>query len=134
MSITNEEYVSAAILTESTDFNAIIKRFSDRRMIRLLHAAIGLATESGEFLDQLKKVLFYGRPLDAVNVVEELGDAQWYTAIAVDELNTTIGHIQQININKLAARYGETFSELKALSRDLDAERKILESGSDEKI
>lgn len=127
MNITNEEYVNAAILTESSDFDAIIKRFSDPRIIRLLHSAIGLCTESGEFLDQLKRVLFYGKPLDTVNLIEEIGDQNWYQAIAIDELKTTIGHIQQININKLAARYGETFSELKALSRDLQAEREQIE-------
>jgi NTP pyrophosphatase (non-canonical NTP hydrolase) len=34
------------------------------------------------------------------------------------------------NILKLAERYGEKFSEIKALNRDLDSERKILESPS----
>lgn len=36
--------------------------------------------------------------------------------------------IMQTNVDKLVARYGEKFSEEKAINRNLDSERKILES------
>ena len=82
----NKDYKEAALRTESNDFEAIQKRISSKRNIRLLHAGIGLATESGEFLDALKKAIFYGKELDRVNLQEEIGDLLWYCAIALDEL------------------------------------------------
>lgn len=36
----------------------------------------------------------------------------------------------QVNIDKLAKRYGDKFSEYAALNRDVDAERRVLEAGA----
>ncbi|MCB0357936.1 MAG: nucleoside triphosphate pyrophosphohydrolase family protein, partial [Bdellovibrionales bacterium] len=96
--------------------------------IRLLHGAIGLATEAGEFLDALKKHIYYGRELDRVNLAEELGDIFWYCAIIADELNVPFAKIMETNIEKLKARYGEKFTEEKAENRNLTVEREILEN------
>lgn len=49
----------------------------------LLHCATGLVTESAELVDAIKKHVFYGKPLDVVNIKEELGDLLWYIAIPV---------------------------------------------------
>lgn len=49
----------------------------------LLHCATGLVTESAELVDCIKKHVFYGKPLDVVNIKEELGDLLWYIAIPV---------------------------------------------------
>lgn len=49
----------------------------------LLHCATGLVTESAELVDCIKKHVFYGKPLDVVNIKEEIGDILWYIAIAV---------------------------------------------------
>lgn len=49
----------------------------------LLHCATGLVTESAELVDAIKKHVFYGKPLDVVNIKEELGDLLWYVAIPV---------------------------------------------------
>ena len=106
---------------ESTVFN--IQRGDDR----LLHAGIGIATESGEFLDALKKHVFYGKDLDRVNLKEELGDLLWYIAIAMDELGTDFNTEQLRNIAKLSARYPEKFTREAAEFRDLLKERQILE-------
>lgn len=125
--MTNKEYVQNALVTESNNFEAIGARVSSPESIRLLHAAIGLATEAGEIQDQLKKVLFYGKPLDKVNLAEELGDLFWYAAIMADALGVSFDEIQEKNIAKLKARYGEKFSEAAALTRNLSVERKILE-------
>lgn len=124
----NKQYVKDALVTESADFVAIAQRLGTPENIRLLHAAIGLATEAGEIQDQLKKAIFYGKPLDKVNLAEELGDLFWYMAIMSDALGVSFDDIQEKNIAKLKARYGAKFSEAAALNRDLDTERKILES------
>lgn len=49
----------------------------------LLHCATGLVTESAELVDAVKKNVFYGKPLDVVNIKEEIGDILWYIAIPV---------------------------------------------------
>ncbi|WP_127715943.1 nucleoside triphosphate pyrophosphohydrolase family protein [Halobacteriovorax sp. HLS] len=121
------EYVKNAIKTESTDFNAMNDRLSNDGLKRLLHAGIGLSTESGEFLDALKKHIFYGKELDRVNLAEEVGDLFWYIAIVADELGLDLEDVMDKNIAKLKARYGEKFSEEKAENRDLETERKILD-------
>jgi len=116
-----DQYIEAAIRTESGLFN--IEKGDDR----LLHAGIGLATESAEFLDALKKHVFYGKELDKVNLKEEIGDLMWYCAIALDQLDGTFDEVQNTNIKKLKARYPEKFTEKHAEVRNLEAERKILE-------
>jgi len=57
-----------------------------------------------------------------------MGDLFWYLAIACDELGVEFESLMETNIAKLKARYGEKFSEHKAENRDLDSERRILES------
>ena len=66
----DKQFIEDAIRTESPNF------FQPN--VRILHAAIGCVTESGELLDALKKQIFYGRELDVVNVKEEAGDILWY--------------------------------------------------------
>lgn len=123
----SSDYIKDAIVTESTDFKAMDERFKDDGLKRLLHTGIGLSTEAGEFLDALKKHIFYGKELDKVNLKEEMGDLFWYLAIACDELDVDFETLMQTNIQKLKARYGEKFSEQKAENRNLGNERKILE-------
>lgn len=94
---------------------------------RLLHAAIGLCTETGELQDALKKNLIYGKTLDLVNVLEEAGDLLWYLALALDASGFTPEQAMERNIEKLRKRFPEGYSNEKALVRDLDAERKELE-------
>jgi NTP pyrophosphatase (non-canonical NTP hydrolase) len=116
------DYIADALRTEvATSLNLTL------RQTRLLHAGIGIATEGGEFLDALKKNLFYGKPLDHVNLREEIGDICWYLAIALNELETTFESVQRVNIEKLKARYPDKFTSENALSRNLEAERAILE-------
>jgi hypothetical protein len=44
----------------------------------LLHMQMGVHTEVGEFLDMLKKHIVYKKPLDVVNLQEEIADICWY--------------------------------------------------------
>ncbi len=126
----SKSYISDAIRTESRDFDTMNARLNDDGLKRLLHAGIGLSTEGGEFLDGLKKHIFYGKELDRVNLAEELGDIFWYLAIASDELGIEFETVMNRNIEKLRARYGEKFTEQRAENRDLDTEREILEKQS----
>ena len=123
----SENYVENATSTESYVTHEMIARLSNPKTIRLLHAAMGLTTEAGEFVDMLKKHIFYGKPIDYVNAKEEIGDTLWYTALAIDVLETTMNEVMTVNIDKLKARYPEKFTEFNAENRDLVTERKILE-------
>lgn len=83
----------------------------------LLHAALGLSGEVGEFADALKKHFFYGAPLDRANCKEELGDILWYIALGAAALGTTLGELAEQNIAKLRKRYPEKFTEQLAAAR-----------------
>jgi NTP pyrophosphatase (non-canonical NTP hydrolase) len=43
-----------------------------------LHMKMGVITEIGEIIDIFKKNLAYGKPIDIVNLGEEIADVQWY--------------------------------------------------------
>jgi hypothetical protein len=38
----------------------------------------------------LKKHIMYGKEIDEVNAIEELGDSNWYEGLAIDVLRTTL--------------------------------------------
>ena len=97
---------------------------------RLVHAFVGKYTESGELLKALLTAFEAGQPVDKVNLREEMGDDKWYDAIAFDELGADFGDVCRLVITKLRARYPDAFEQALADVRDLDAERKILEAGS----
>ena len=103
------------------------KRFLDTRNIRMMHAAVGMATEAGELMEMLYEHLIYGAEFDEVNAAEEIGDSMWYQGVAIDVLGTTVQQVMQTNIDKLRKRYPDKFSEDAAINRDTDAERKLLE-------
>lgn len=124
----NEQYMADALKTEAIDYTPVSDRLQNHRNVQLLHAAMGIVTEAGEVLDQLKKSFFYGREIDEVNLKEELGDLFWYMAVMANSLNISFEEAMRINTEKLRARYSEKFSEEAALTRNLEAERKILES------
>lgn len=125
--VTPDQYIEKVLTTESIDFNKISERLSNPHLLRLLHSGMGLATEAGEFVDQLKKHIFYGKDIDLINLFEELGDLLWYVGIALDEIGLPMEECFERNIAKLQARYKGKFSETKAEDRNLDAERRILE-------
>lgn len=71
----------------------------------ILHMAIGVAGEAGELLDAIKKFVVYQKTLDVENVVEELGDLEFYMQGLRSALNIkreeTISHCTA----KLSVRY-----------------------------
>jgi len=92
----------------------------------IVHAAIGLYTEATELLEGIRDSL-EGKPYDAVNAFEECGDAEWYLAMLYRALGRTPKEARSANIAKLTARYPEKFTGEKAINRDIEQERSILE-------
>jgi len=122
-----KNYIEEAKVTDVQNYGAVQERCVDHKTLKILHGAIGLSTESGEILDCIKKHLFYGKPLDLVNLKEELGDIFWYCALLAGELGITFDEVQDVNIQKLRARFPNKFNEYDATHRDIEKERYILE-------
>ena len=83
----------------------------------LLHWSLGLAGESGELVDAVKKYIFYGQKLDIVNVVEELGDILFYVSALCDTIDIDLDYIMLVNKEKLEKRYPEGYSNEDAKER-----------------
>lgn len=98
--------------------------------IQVLHALVGIMGEVGELATQVEGWLWYGKPLDVVNLREELGDSEWYHAEFAEALHTKLGLIMERNIAKLRQRYPGKFNQHDAANRNLQAERGVLEEGS----
>lgn len=102
-------------------------RVGNELEVDLLHASLGMNTEQAEFADVLKKYLAYGKEIDKVNLLEELGDQLWYIAMALRALDSDFETVFTMNINKLQKRFPHKFESEKALNRDLETERQQLE-------
>ena len=84
----------------------------------LLHMVIGICGEAGELTDAVKKAVIYGKELDRINVVEELGDLEFYMEGLRQRLNITREETIQANIAKLSVRYAAgKFSNEQAVAR-----------------
>lgn len=73
--------------------------------VHLIHMVMGVSGESGELLDAIKKFTIYGKDLDRENVIEELGDLEFYLEGIRQSLSITRDETLQANIDKLGKRY-----------------------------
>ena len=101
-------------------------------VFHLLHAVLGIVSEAGELADQLKRHVMYQQPLDRTNVLEEIGDIEWYLALGARHMNSSLEKVREANIAKLQKRFPEKFTIERAVFRDTDAERQILDGHFDE--
>ena len=84
----------------------------------LLHMAVGVSGEAGELIDAVKKAVIYQKPLDRVNVIEELGDLEFYMEGLRQGLDITREETLEANIAKLGKRYkGHSYSDESAQVR-----------------
>lgn len=93
----------------------LITPAADERLIEM--AAMGLAGESGEFIDLIKKQVFHGHPADRQKLLLELGDIRWYMEAAMIALGTNMEEIERLNTEKLRKRYPECFSTEQSINR-----------------
>jgi NTP pyrophosphatase (non-canonical NTP hydrolase) len=87
---------------------------------RLCMSALGLGGESGEVEDKIKKIVFHNHPVNEDKLLEllyEIGDVLWYIAELCTTLNASMDSVAELNISKLAARYGTEFSSEKSINR-----------------
>ena len=108
-----EEFVSAVTSDASTNFVDFADRIGEldregANIERLTTAGVGLAAESGEFLEIVKKMVFQGKPWPDDNrehLIIELGDVMWYVAQACMALEVDFDEVIERNITKLKSRY-----------------------------
>ena len=85
-----------------------MKHGPDVNVPLLLTACLGLAAESGEFIEIPKKIFFQGKALTDESVFHmkrELGDVMWYWINACRALNLDPNDVINENIKKLESRY-----------------------------
>lgn len=73
-----------------------------------LHAASGMAGESGELLDELKKVWWQRHPMNEKfykKIILELGDILFYMQFMCNNLGVTLDDVRDKNVEKLSKRY-----------------------------
>ena len=83
----------------------------------LLHAALGVTGEAGEFADCIKKHWAHGQELNTENAIEELGDLLWYIALACTALDVSLSEVAAQNIDKLRKRYPTRYTDEMAAFR-----------------
>jgi NTP pyrophosphatase (non-canonical NTP hydrolase) len=90
----------------------------------VLHMAVGVSGEAGELLDAVKKTAIYRKDLDMKNVVEELGDLEFFMEGLRDALGVTREQCIEANRLKLEKRYykGEYCNESAQARADKDLE------------
>ena len=85
--------------------------------VHILHMLIGLSGEVGELGDGIKKGIIYNKPFDFENLIEELGDIEFY----LEGLRQGLGVMREEALahcqRKLAKRYGEKYSDSAAQLR-----------------
>ena len=115
---TYTDFVTKVTSDPSMDLESLKKSFieieenSDIKTPRLLTAALGLGSETGEFVEIVKKMFLQGKPPSEDNIFHmkrELGDIMWYWVTACASLDLDPYEVISENQEKLAARYGEKF-------------------------
>ena len=107
--VTSEPSLEMDALKNSLDD---INNNSSIEVPRLLTAALGLGSETGEFVEIVKKMVLQGKPASDDNIFHmkrELGDIMWYWTTACASLGLDPFEVISENQKKLEARYGEKF-------------------------
>ena len=107
--VTSEPSLEMEALKNSLDD---INNNSSIEVPRLLTAALGLGSETGEFVEIVKKMVLQGKPASDDNIFHmkrELGDIMWYWTTACASLGLDPFEVISENQKKLEARYGEKF-------------------------
>ncbi len=115
---TYTDFVTKVTSDPSLDIEALVNRIneidssSSIKSPRLLTAALGLGSETGEFVEIVKKMYLQGKPPSEDNIFHmkrELGDIMWYWVTACAALDLDPYEVVMENQKKLEARYGGQF-------------------------
>lgn len=74
---------------------------------KVIYPALGLAGETGECIEKIKKLCrgdFELTPEYIELIAKEIGDIFWYAANLADDLGITLDKVAELNLAKLKAR------------------------------
>jgi len=95
----------------------IIKEELTAEDAHILHMAVGISGEAGELLDTIKKSAIYRKEYDVENIIEELGDLEFYMEGMRQAFTLNREDIIQANADKLMVRYSKGYSDKQAQNR-----------------
>lgn len=107
--MTLEEYQNLAQRTSRKDLSP---------MDHVMNGLLGLAGESGECCDVVKKSLFQDNREIRDKLIDELGDVLWYVQETAHGLGVSLELIAAHNITKLKKRYPDGFDAERSLHRE----------------
>lgn len=91
----------------------------DGKKDMITNGVLGLAGETGECCDIVKKFKYQGHTLDKEHLKDELGDVLWYLAETASGLGITLEEVALYNLEKLHKRYhGSTFHKEDSINRE----------------
>jgi NTP pyrophosphatase (non-canonical NTP hydrolase) len=89
-------------------------RDSKEQMVEVIFGIIG---EAGELVDELKKHMFHGHPLNPKTISLELGDLLYYTNMLASLINLSMYDVVEDNIHKRNVRYSDSFTTEASIER-----------------
>lgn len=88
----------------------------------LFNGILGLAGETGECADLVKKCFFQdGRDIHE-DLKDEVGDVLWYVVEVISAMGWTLEEVAQHNVDKLRKRYPEGFDADRSLHREVNGD------------
>ena len=112
------DFVKKVTSEPSLDLDALkqsledVENKSPIESARLMTAALGLGSETGEFVEIVKKMFLQGKPPSEENIFHmkrELGDIMWYWITACSALDLDPFQVIKEIKDTLEARYGAKF-------------------------
>jgi len=92
-------------------------RVANAHGIETIHAALGLAGETGEIVDLIKKHFMYGKDLDKQELIEEMGDLFHYFARLMHLNGVTLSEVMESNTSKLKKRFPSGYTNEDAINK-----------------
>lgn len=100
-----QEIVFSDMVAKLVKDGAQIKHELTPHQADMLHMAVGVSGEAGELLDAIKRHTIYQKDLDLENVIEELGDLEFFMERIRQLTGITREQTLIANIQKLGKRY-----------------------------
>ena len=112
--------VAGKLLDECVDFAQLEDDYTPDSA-HAVHMGIGIFGEVGELVDAIKKAAVYNKPMDNENVMEELGDIEFYT----------VGLSQSPRLFNYLPQFTEILGAIHSL---IDTNRKTIREGNISKL
>lgn len=105
------------------EYQTLAQRTSRRELTpreHLMNGILGLAGETGECADLVKKHFYQDGREIIDNLKDEVGDCLWYVVEVASAMGWTLEEVAQHNIEKLEKRYPCGFDADRSLHREVN--------------